>query len=250
MKRKPRIALAQIMYFDIHDKNNLQKILEYIRAAKRESADIICFPETCVLREKYLHHGHPLLRIIKEECKKNNIWCIITDDFMHKKKLHNTSILINRKGEIKGLYRKIQPYAERGVTPGTRVKVFNTDFGRIGIAICWDLAFSHIFAGMKKLGAQIIFCPAQWAYEEKAHDKDHKRRELKLLRSLILARAFENLSFVAFCSPYRHEEDLLCYSAITSPHRILKEIVDKEGLICSDINLSELGVFKKIYPGK
>ena len=250
MKRKPRIALAQIKYFDLHDKHNLQKIIEFIHIAKKSGADLVCFPETCVLRDKYLHHGHPLLKIIRQECKENKIWCIITDDFMQGGKLHNTSILINRAGKITGLYRKIQPYAERGVTAGTQVKVFNTDFGRIGIAICWDLAFSHIFASMKKLGAQIIFCPAQWAYEEKAHDRDHKKRELKLLRSLILARAFENLSFVAFCSPYRNEKDLLCYSAVSSPHRILKEIIDKEGLIYADINLSEINTFKKIYPGK
>ena len=103
---------------------------------------------------------------------------------------------------------------------------------------------------MKKAGVQIIFCPAQWAYEEKAYNSKHKKKELLLLKSLISSRAFENLVFIGFCSPYRNQKDLICYSAIVSPHQIIKEIFDKEGLIVSDIKLSELTKFKKLYPGK
>ncbi len=247
----PRIALAQIKYFDINEKNNLDKIIEYIKKAKKKKADIVCFPETCVLKDNHLDLNHKLLIKIKKECKKQQIWCIITDDFMYKDKQYNMSVLINREGKIKGSYKKMRPYAERNVTPGYKIRVFDTDFGKIGIAICWDLAFPSFFRSMKKSGAQIIFCPAQWAYEERAHKEDHSNRELAIIKSLILTRAFENLSYVAFCSPCRLEQkDLICYSAIASPHRIIEEIHNEEGLIFADLDLKEIDNFRKIYPGK
>ena len=149
----PRIALAQIKYFDINEKNNVDKIIEYIKKAKKKKADIVCFPETCVLKDNHLDLNHKLLIKIKKECKKQQIWCIITDDFMYKDKQYNMSVLINREGKIKGSYKKMRPYAERNVTPGYKIRVFDTDFGKIGIAICWDLAFPSFFRSMKKSGA-------------------------------------------------------------------------------------------------
>ncbi|MEK6820084.1 MAG: carbon-nitrogen hydrolase family protein [Nanoarchaeota archaeon] len=249
-KRKPRIALAQIKYFDLNKKNNLQKIKLFIKKASRLKADIVCFPETCMLRDRYLHFRHSFLKEVREECRKNSIWCILTEDFMFGSKLYNVAVLIDREGRVRGKYKKIKLYAERNVNPGRIVRVFNTDFGKIGIAICWDLAFPELFNRMKKLGAEIVFCPAQWAYEKKAYESEHKKRELKLLKSIITARAFENLFFVAFCSPFRNQKDMICYSAIASPHKILKEIFEKEGIIYADLNLSEIKKFKRIYPGK
>lgn len=250
MKKIPRIALAQIKYFDLNSKNNLEKILYFIKEAKKAKADIVCFPETCMLKDKYLDFKHGFLKKVQKACEENKIWCIITEDFMFKNGLFNTSILINREGKIKGTYKKIKLYAEKGVNPGKKVKVFETDFGKIGIAICWDLAFPRLFRKMKESGADIIFCPSQWAYEEKAHNNSHSKRELELLKSIIMSRAFENLFFVGFCSPYRNEKELICYSAICSPHKIIKEIYNKEGLICANLPLKEIRVFEKIYPGK
>jgi len=250
MKKNPRIALAQIKYFDLDEKHNLEKILHFIREAKKKNADIVCFPETCMLKEKYLEFNHGFLKEIRNECKNNKIWCIITEDFMFKSKLYNMSILIDRQGKIRRKYKKIKTYAERGVTPGKKVQVIKTDFGKIGLAICWDLAFPALFKSMKKAGAQIVFCPAQWAYEKKAYDKNHKKLELKLLKSLLRTRAFENLFFIAFCSPYRNQKDLICYSAVVSPHRIIKEIFDKEGVIFADLHIADIKKFERIYPGK
>jgi predicted amidohydrolase len=53
--------------------------------------------------------------------------------------------------------------------------------------------YPELFKRIKKAGAEIVFCPAQWHYEEDAYKKKYKRRELRLLRSLVTARSFENL---------------------------------------------------------
>ncbi len=247
-RKNPIIALAQIRYYDVNKSNNVEKIKKFIRLAKKRNADIVCFPESAVTRTKTLHFDDKFVEEIKEECRKNAIWCIITEDFIMKGKPYNLTILINRKGKIAGSYKKINLYGDSdGIYPGKKVKVFQTDFAKIGIAVCWDIAFSDLFWKMKKKGAEIVFCPAFWCYEEKAYDKNHQKEETNLLRSLIHTRAFENLYFVGLINPLTDREDRVSYSAIVAPHKILKEIKEKEGLITAKINLNEIKKLERIY---
>lgn len=249
--KKPIISVAQIKYFDIHKKDNVEKIKKYIRLAKSKGADIVCFPESCVHKTKTMRFDDSFIREIREECKNNSIWCIITEDFVLGGKSYNMSILIDRKGKIKGNYKKIHLYGDSDdLRAGKKVQVFKTDFAKIGIIICWDLAFPELFRKMKNSGAEIVFCPAAWCYEEKAYDKNHRKEETRLLRSLVRARAFENLYFVALSNPVVSRDDQVSYSAISSPHKILNEIANKEGLITAKINLGEIKKLKKIYPKK
>jgi len=243
--KNPRIALAQIKYFDVNSTHNLVKIKKYIKKAKQNGADIICFPES-VIHKETLEINHDKVKEIREECRKNSIWCIITHELILKGREYNVALLIDRNGEIKGNYKKIHLFGD-DVTPGRKVRTFKTDFAKIGIVICWDAAFPKLFKEMKKKGAQIVFCPSQWWYELKAHDKKHKEREIALLRSLIMARAFENIFYVAICNPVMKSKYQVSYTGISSPHKILAEIIGKEGLIFSDINLKEIKKLEKLY---
>jgi predicted amidohydrolase len=252
MKRgNPVIALAQIKYYDLHPKHNLEKIKKYISLAKERKSDIVCFPESC-LHKKSLEKDHDIIEEIRKECKKHSIWCIITDDIIVKDKTYGTALLIDRKGNIHGDYKKINLYGDK-VLPGKRIKVFETDFAKIGIAICWDLAFPTLFKKMKESGVQIIFCPAQWWYDAQAYArkqdiKSPKKREEEVLESLIKTRAFENVCFVAVCNPVMDSKFQVSYTAIASPYsKILNSIVDKEGLITARLDLREIKKLEKIY---
>ncbi len=248
-KRNPVIALAQIKYFDTAEKHNVEKIKKYIAKAKNIGAEIICFPETCVHKTDYLEFSNNLIKEIRNACKENSIWAIVTDSFLVKRKPYKIAVLIDRNGKIRGRYKKINLYDDDG-KPGKKIFTYKTDFAKIGIAICWDLAFPELFRKMKKSGAEIVFCPSKWCYEESAHDSDHKNKELILLKSMISSRAFENLFFVALVNPVMTNKDLISYSAISGPHKIIKEIKSKEGIICSKINLREIKKFSKLYPNK
>lgn len=244
-RRNPVIAVAPIRYYDIHKTHNVEKIRRCIREAKRARSDIVCFPESCIKKKGTVLITDTSIKRIREECRKNSIWCIITEDITAGK-TYNTSVLIDRSGKIKGSYRKINPYGER-VSPGNKVRVFQTDFARIGIAICWDLTYPGLFLEMRKKGAEIVFCPAQWGYDEISHKSMHKKREIELLRSMVLARAHENVFYVALCNPLMEDKRQVSYSAIASPHRILKELIDKEGLITAEVDLKEIRKFRKFY---
>ena len=76
--------------------------------------------------------------------------------------LYNVAVLYDRQGKIQGVYKKVQlpdSETEQGAVPGNSFPVFHTDFGSIGILICWDIAFPEISRILALQGAEILFCP-------------------------------------------------------------------------------------------
>jgi predicted amidohydrolase len=247
-RRKAVIALAQMRY-SLDTKKNVERIKEYIHKAARQGADIVCFPEACLHQSKQFELRDSSINEIREECKKREIWAIIADEFKIKDKFYNAALLIDRKGNIKGIYKKINTHDE-DVDAGRKLGVFKTDFGKIGIGICWDLKFPALFKKLKERGAEIVFLPARWCYEFKVYNSKRKMREKKLFKSLVGARAYENFFFMAAVNPViagKYFRDLVSYSAIFSPHRFIKEIFKKEGLLVAELNLNEIKKVERIY---
>jgi len=78
---------------------------------------------------------------------------------------HNSAILIDRKGGIAGIYDKIHPTVSElrvGITPGTEAHVFETDFGRVGCAICFDLNFRDVIEGLSANGVELVCFPSMY----------------------------------------------------------------------------------------
>jgi len=103
--------------------------------------------------------------------------------------LYNTAVLIDRHGDVAGRYRKVYlPSAEveGGLTPGNEYPVFQTDFGTIGLMICYDVMFPDPAHALARQGAEIILLPI-WGGDE----------------TLAKARAIENKIFLV-ASGYDH----------------------------------------------
>ena len=79
-------------------------------------------------------------------------------------KVFNSAILIDRQGRIAGQYNKIHPTEteiQKGTHPGdTELRVFETDFGTIGIQICFDVNWWDGWKRLKQSGAKIVFLPS------------------------------------------------------------------------------------------
>lgn len=74
----------------------------------------------------------------------------------------NTAVLIGRDGQLIGAYRKThlpREEVEGGITPGDEYPVFDTDFGRIGLLICWDTQFPEAARALAVRGAELILVP-------------------------------------------------------------------------------------------
>ncbi|MDQ3815510.1 MAG: carbon-nitrogen hydrolase family protein, partial [Armatimonadota bacterium] len=76
--------------------------------------------------------------------------------------IYNTAALIGRGGEIVGVYRKTHLPREEvagGLTPGDAYPIFATDFGQVGLLICWDLQFPEPSRALALQGAEMILLP-------------------------------------------------------------------------------------------
>jgi len=74
----------------------------------------------------------------------------------------NSAVLLDRMGNVAGVYDKVHPVCsadgtlEGGITPGTEYPVFDCDFGRIGIQICWDMCYEEGWLALAERGAELV----------------------------------------------------------------------------------------------
>lgn len=140
---------------------NLQAMLAILDRAAAASPDLIVFSETFYDRGIYSPQTipGPLTQVIAEKAKALSSYIVLCLNEKDGDLFYNTAVLINRLGEIVGTYRKTHlPLieAEEGVTPGDELPVFETDFGKIGILICWDQCFPDAARILRLQGAEMI----------------------------------------------------------------------------------------------
>lgn len=80
----------------------------------------------------------------------------------------NSAVLIDRGGKVVGVYDKIYPYwNEFDLTPpvqaGLEAPVFETDFGRVGICICFDVNFPEIWSELAARGVELVIWPSAYS---------------------------------------------------------------------------------------
>lgn len=168
--RKVRVVTTRIPVrwgTTVHD--NLQSMAEVLDDAGREKPDVVLltetFPERGVKGTVFdLSEAipGPTTEVLADKAREYHTY-IITGMFERDGgKAYDTAVLIDRQGRIAGKYRKVHlPLAEveGGETPGSEYPVFNTDFGHIGILICWDIFFPETVRILRLEGAEIVFVP-------------------------------------------------------------------------------------------
>ena len=163
--------------------NRIKAILERMEYVYPYEPDIICLPETFQI--SWVDEAKTLEEIAEDEAVPGPVTsiiagiakkygCYITCPVITKKNGHyyNSSILLNRNGEINGVYHKIHPtdtetlpdvyYKGGGTTPGALTPpVFKTDFGTIGMQICMDASWFDNWRLLKEAGAEMVLFPSQ-----------------------------------------------------------------------------------------
>ena len=226
----------------------LKSVKKFIALAKAKDVKIVCFPEDTFYSGA--KKNKKLIEQVQKTCKEQRMWVILAAHLHERTRAYNTAVLINDRGEISGIHKKVHLYDDPHIKAGSKFNVYKTPFCKIGIAICWDVSCPESIRAMVKKGAMIIFCPMVWGYEDWAYHKGLKKieSEIKLLKSLILTRAFENQVYLVFCNQYdTKRKDLIPYSLIAEPHKIIKEIYKKEGMIITDIDLDHIEEVRKRY---
>ncbi len=154
---------------------NREKIVEHIRTAAHNSAELIIFPECAITGycfdslEEAAPFAEPLdgpsSKVLAGICRDQNVYAVV--GFIEKGAtgFYNAAMLVGPDGLIGG-YRKVHlPYlgVDRFLTPGNRpFAVFDLPFGRVGINICYDASFPEAARALKLLGAELIILPTNW----------------------------------------------------------------------------------------
>ncbi len=177
--RLPReVWVASITLGDFEPKTyqeNIRLILKRMTEVTPYRPDIICLPEVAPFMK--LKHRPPLSEVAEEPlgpisshfaafAKAHQCYVIIPLYTKENGHYYNAAVLIDRKGNYVGQYRKMFPTVgemNSGITPGpTDPPVFKTDFGVIGIQICFDLQFFEGFQRLGQKGAEIVFWPSAY----------------------------------------------------------------------------------------
>ena len=175
---------------------------------------------------------------------------IVSGSFIEKcddGKYRNTSVVFDRSGNIIGKYQKIHMFSYYGskekdyITPGDSAVVVNTDIGKIGLSICYDLRFPELYRALTYSGAQIIVCPAAWPYPRLEH-----------WLTLNKARAIENQVYficVNQVGKVTHSRANLGHSMIINPWGdVIASVGSNEGVVMAEIDLENVRTLRKEFP--
>jgi predicted amidohydrolase len=169
-------AICQMFCLDGDRRGNFIRIENAVCEAKDSGANIACFPETAILG--WVNpDAHKRARPIPGEdsdqfcklAKDYNIYLCIGLAEKESRRLYDSAVLIDNKGNILLKHRKINLLTELmspPYTPGKNIDVVETKFGKIGLLICADTHDSKILKRMAALKPDILLVPYGYAAAE------------------------------------------------------------------------------------
>lgn len=211
---------------------NLERIGRVFDKAGALQPDLVLFAETINDRgfempfaQKCETIDGPFCTLMREKARQYHCYCMFTLHERAGDKYHNTAVLVGRDGEIAGLHRKTHlTYMEYswGMTPGHEHRVFDTDFGKVGMLVCWDAYFPEPARELAQKGAELLLVST-------AGNPSSRHT----------TRAMENGVFVAVAGAGVEEEGCLPSKIIDPAGRVLSQTMEDEGLAQAVIDLDD-----------
>jgi predicted amidohydrolase len=140
--------------------------------------DLAILPETAVTGETshdVMADAVPLKGALEDtfarKAREHHCYIVVPTYLLEdkeKKVASNAAILMGRNGEVVGIYRKVHlavhtasDSLEGGTTPGKQSPVFQCDFGKLGIQICYDMEWDYGWSELARQGAELVAWPTQ-----------------------------------------------------------------------------------------
>lgn len=245
---KFKAALLQTHVYSNKGKN-IENAVKLIEKVSKEGADIAVFPEmfccpydNSCFREYGEEEGGPAFVAMSNAARENGIYIVAgTMPELVGDKIYNTSYVFDRIGKKIAKHRKMHLFdidVEGGqrfkesdtLSPGKDVTVFETEFCKIGLAVCYDIRFPELSRLMAMDGAEVIIIPGAFNMTTgPAHWELHFR-----------ARALDNQVYTIGVSPARDmEASYHSYgnSIAASPWgSVLCRMDEKEGYVIQEID--------------
>ncbi len=158
---------VRVVSLSFHDKG-LAEISALVDREGARGADLIILPETWGGQKDPEPLDGPTTTAIAALAKKHRTYIVCPIDRRDGKRRLNSAILIDRAGQISGVYDKVYPYwSEFDLKPPVEVgeapRVFHTDFGKLGLAICFDVNFPQLWQQLADQGAELVVWPSAYS---------------------------------------------------------------------------------------
>ena len=259
-----KVALCQMNSGDDVSANRKQAG-ELLDEAADGGADLAALPEVWTYMGSARRHREvaepvpgPTTEWLAESARRRSMWILggsileAGDDGT----VFNTSLLFDRTGELAARYRKIhlfdvdlpgQPPIRESFTytPGEEVVTAETEFGRAGLSICYDVRFPELYRALVTGGAEVLFVPSAFTAET---GKDH-------WDVLIRARAIESQAFVVAPAQWGTwgppEQNRRCFgnSLVVDPWgRVVVRAPDGVSVALADLDLEDVRRVRERLP--
>ena len=148
---------------------SVKRFIETIEATVPAKTDVILLPEGITVvgtGKQYVDVAEtipgPTTKSLGELARRRKTYIAAGIYEREGSVVYNTAVLIDRAGNVAGRYRKVylpHPEIEAGLTPGNDYPVFKTDFGVVGMMICYDVFFADPARALVSRGAEIVLMP-------------------------------------------------------------------------------------------
>lgn len=261
--KKFKIGLCQMMVSETSKKENIDKARKMICRAADRGAKIVSLPEmfNCPYNNKNFREyaevfgNGETINMLSDVAKEKDIYLVggSIPELDDEGKVYNTSFIFNNKGILVGKHRKIHLFdidvknkisfkESEVLTGGKDITIVETEYGKIGVAICYDIRFPELIRIMALKGAKIVFIPAAFNMTTgPAH-----------WETLFKSRALDNQIYVAGISPARNiNYSYVAYgnSLVASPWgNITNRLDENEDIIIEEIDLDYIEEVREAIP--
>lgn len=139
--------------------------MERLERAASSQPDIAVLPETFLPEVEEALPG-PVTQRLAEWARTHSAYVLFGLKVRDGDAVYNSAVLLDRAGKLVGRYDKIHPTEQElreGIRPGVEdPPVFETDFGRIGMQICFDVNWWEPWKKLSDKGARIVFVPSAY----------------------------------------------------------------------------------------
>lgn len=247
------VGIAQTCHPD--DGDVISLVDRFAEDAQAKGVDLLVFPESLMSRyeaelgdflaESQLIDGQ-FAMAVNAIAAKHRLWIVYTMNELNPSgKPFNTAIAVDAKGVVRGVYRKVHLFdsattteSERMAASDTLFEPIHTPFGKLGMAICYDLRFPEVARTAALAGCDIMVYPSAWV------DGIGKAAQWETLLS---ARAIENEMFVV--GACRADKGYIGHSLVIAPDGVvLAKGGEGEELLIAQLDSQRLDRMRTAIP--
>lgn len=250
---------------------NITQATDLIRRARDAGADFIGLPEVvnvmdldkkALAAKTTTEKDDAMLAAMRDLAKETGAWLLLGSlvvkhdgvvDDQGRPKFANRSFLIGADGKIKARYDKIhmfdvdldggESYREsRAYEPGTRAVLADLPWTKLGMTICYDLRFPHLYRHLAHEGAELLSIPAAFTRPTgQAH-----------WHVLMRARAIENACYLfspAQCGVHQGGRKTYGHSLIVDPWgEVIADGGEEPGIVVAEIDMAKVAEARAKVP--